>query len=163
MANEQPWVLVDTQAGTLSVMQGDRPTLVFRDISIGRYGATLDKRQGDHKTPLGDFRIAWVREDSPFHRFIGLDYPNLDHARRAYRAGRLGEKEWEAIQQAFDKGEIPPQDTALGGRIGLHGVGEGDPKIHQDLNWTSGCIAVTNEQIDQLLSLVGKGTRVSIR
>jgi murein L,D-transpeptidase YafK len=134
MANEQPWVLVDTQAGTLSVMQGDRPTLVFRDISIGRYGATLDKRQGDHKTPLGDFRIAWVREDSPFHRFIGLDYPNLDHARRAYRAG-----------------------------IGLHGVGEGDPKIHQDLNWTSGCIAVTNEQIDQLLSLVGKGTRVSIR
>jgi hypothetical protein len=61
------------------------------------------------------------------------------------------------------KGRLPPQNTALGGRIGLHGLGRGDPKVHQQFNWTNGCIALTNEQIDQLLTWVGKGTRVSIR
>jgi len=164
MANEQrPWVLVDTQARTLSVMQGEKPALVFADIAIGRYGATLSKRRGDHMTPLGDFRIAWIREDSPFHRFIGLDYPNLEYARRAHQQGRLSRKEWQAIRQAVAKGRLPPQNTALGGRIGLHGLGRGDPKVHQQFNWTNGCIALTNEQIDQLLTWVGKGTRVSIR
>ena len=57
MANKDPWVLIDTQAYTLSVMQGGKPTLVIPDISIGRYGATLSKRRGDHKTPIGDFRV----------------------------------------------------------------------------------------------------------
>jgi murein L,D-transpeptidase YafK len=163
MANGQPWVLVDTQARTLSVMQGGKPALVFSDISIGRYGATLSKRRGDHKTPLGDFRIAWIREDSPFHRFMGLDYPSLEYARRAYEEGRLSEQELKAIRQAVAKGRLPPQNTTLGGRIGLHGLGGGDPKVHQDFNWTNGCIALTNEQIDQLMTWVAEGTRVSIR
>lgn len=163
MASEEPWVLIDTQARTLTVMKGEERTLVFADISIGRYGATLSKQRGDHKTPLGDFRVAWIRQDSPFHRFIGLDYPSLEYARRAHGEGRLSEKEWKAIKRAITKGLLPPQNTALGGRIGLHGLGKGDPKVHQDFNWTNGCIALTNAQIDQLLTWVGKGTRVSIR
>lgn len=163
MANEGPWVLIDTQARTLSVMQGEKPTLVIPGISIGRYGATLAKHRGDHKTPIGDFRVAWIRADSPFYRFIGLDYPSLAYARRAHEEGRLSDKEWQAIRKAVARGQLPPQNTSLGGRIGLHGLGKGDPEVHQDFNWTNGCIAITNEQIDQLLTWVGTGTRVSIR
>ena len=58
---------------------------------------------------------------------------------------------------------MPPQQTALGGHIGIHGIGAGDPRIHEDFNWTSGCIALTNAQIDDLAGWVRLGMRVVVR
>ena len=86
---ELPWVLVDTEKLTLSVMRGESPELVMEDIAIGRFGTTRAKHRGDNRTPLGEFRIAWIKWDSRFHRFIGLDYPNLEHGRRGFEAGRI--------------------------------------------------------------------------
>ena len=57
----------------------------------------------------------------------------------------------------------PPQDTVLGGHIGIHGIGEGNPEIHRRFDWTQGCIALTNEEIEQLANLVGIGAKVVIR
>jgi L,D-peptidoglycan transpeptidase YkuD (ErfK/YbiS/YcfS/YnhG family) len=57
----------------------------------------------------------------------------------------------------------PPQNTILGGAIGIHGIGNGDPEIHKRFHWTEGCVAVTNEQIERLAELVDIGTRVVIR
>jgi lipoprotein-anchoring transpeptidase ErfK/SrfK len=51
----------------------------------------------------------------------------------------------------------------LGGHIGIHGVGRGDLRIHQQFDWTQGCIALTNEQIEQLQNLVRVGDRVVIQ
>ena len=56
------------------------------------------------------------------------------------------------------QGVDPP--TTLGGLIGIHGIGKGDPRVHRDFNWTFGCVALTNEQIDQLRPWVRLGTRV---
>lgn len=50
----------------------------------------------------------------------------------------------------------------IGGQIGIHGLGAGDKEIHKVFNWTHGCIALTNEQIDQLTRWVGKGTVVKV-
>ncbi|MDZ7736419.1 MAG: L,D-transpeptidase [Gammaproteobacteria bacterium] len=62
---------------------------------------------------------------------------------------------------------MPPQNTALGGYIGIHGIGEvNDEKIMtftQGQNWTAGCIALTNEQISELRQFVSIGTRIVIR
>ncbi len=160
---ELPWVLVDTDKLTLSIMRGESPELVMEDIAIGRFGTTRAKHRGDNRTPLGEFRIAWIKWDSRFHRFIGLDYPNLEHGRRGFEAGRISAKQWRAIQKAQADRDLPPQNTPLGGQIGLHGIGEGDLQTHRDFNWTHGCVALTNEQIDRLLQRVGLGTRVVIR
>jgi lipoprotein-anchoring transpeptidase ErfK/SrfK len=57
----------------------------------------------------------------------------------------------------------PPQHTPLGGYIGIHGIGNGDTQIHETVNWTNGCVALTNQQIDDLETWVYIGMRVAIR
>ena len=68
---------------------------------------------------------------------------------------------YERVRTAWSNGRTPPQDTPLGGQIGIHGVGAGDPRIHSaGINWTSGCVALDNHQIDALRPMVKKGMRV---
>jgi murein L,D-transpeptidase YafK len=156
-------VLVDTSAGTLVVMRGEEVIKVFEDISIGRFGATDAKQRGDNMTPLGYFTIGWITSNSRYHRFLGLNYPDLETASRAFFKGLISKNEWLDIRRANKSGSRPPQNTTLGGLIGIHGIGDGDPAVHQDYNWTNGCVALTNEEIDQLLEWVTVGTPVEIR
>jgi murein L,D-transpeptidase YafK len=159
----EPWLLVDTVNLKLMVIEAGRPVRTFEGISIGRYGATRDRSRGDNRTPVGRFRIAWISDESAFHRFLGLDYPDLKTARRAYAEGRISESDWQVIRAAHRQGEVPPQDTPLGGQIGIHGIGQGSPEIHGSYNWTNGCVALTNEEMDELMQWVHIGTRVEIR
>jgi murein L,D-transpeptidase YafK len=157
------WILIDTDTLTLSVMKDDSPLRTFENIAIGSNGATWEKRTKDEKTPLGDFRISAVKHNSRFHLFFAIDYPTMEHARRALEDGRIGRSEYQALQTAWERGEPPPQNTGLGGFIGIHGVGAGDMEIHRTFNWTNGCVAITNDEIDELANLVSIGTRVTIR
>jgi lipoprotein-anchoring transpeptidase ErfK/SrfK len=157
------WLRVDTQDSTLTVMKGDKQQVVFKNVAIGRYGKTYYKKKGDHRTPLGRFTIAWIPRKSQYHRFLGLNYPDLERADRALVDGEITEAQWQAIRRASEAKIRPPQDTPLGGFIGIHGTGAGDPKIHGQYNWTSGCIALSNDQIDRLMSWVRVGTPVEIR
>jgi murein L,D-transpeptidase YafK len=157
------WVLVDTRAMTVSVFEGDSVKHIYRSISIGRGGTTTDKSRDDQKTPLGEYRIARIAKQTPFHRFFGLDYPSLEQAQRGLHAGVINQRQYHRILTAFRSGEAPPQDTPLGGYLGIHGVGEGDPRIHQNFNWTNGCIALSNEQIDDIARWIQIGTRVVVR
>lgn len=159
----ETWLLIDTRQGTLSVMDGERVRRSYRNIAIGRAGTTTDKRRNDEKTPLGEFRIVRIDPDSHFHRFFGFDYPSLEQAERALAAGAIDGRQYLRIRQALREAKAPPQQTALGGYIGIHGVGAGDPQIHEDFNWTSGCIALTNEQVDDLAGWVRLGMRVVVR
>ncbi len=156
-------ILIDTKALTLKVMQGDQETLTFSNIAIGRYGTDTDRRRGDNKTPLGYFTIAWITDDTSFHRFFGFRYPSKEYAKRAFRAGRLDKKTWNTIRQAFASGRLPPQDTVLGGNLGIHGIGRGNVNVHEQYNWTNGCIALTNDQVDRLTKWISVGTSVEIR
>lgn len=157
------WIDVDTSEHMLMVMQGDAVRAVFKNVAIGRYGTTWTKMTKDDKTPLGKFRIGWINEKSRYYRFYGLNYPNLDTAKRALDENRIDEETWLSILEAKNMGKTPPQDTPLGGHIGIHGIGRGDQEIHHKYNWTNGCIALTNEQIDQLGKWIKPGTLVNIR
>lgn len=163
LADNDLWVLVETGKLRLSVLQGDTVQRTYNNISIGRRGTTPDKLRGDDRTPLGEFRIVRITEDSPFHRFLGLDYPDPQRAQRAQQAGTINQGQLAAIRRARKARQEPPQNTALGGYIGIHGVGRGDLAVHEDFNWTHGCIALTNAQIDDLSVWVGIGTRVIIK
>ncbi len=156
-------ILIDTRTATLTVLDNDQSVLVLDDIAIGRFGAGQDKKVGDGMTPLGEYRVTSIKPSEHFHFFIGLDYPSVADAERGLKNGILTLQQADAIRSAHAKGKLPPQDTPLGGHIGLHGIGAGDPAVHARYNWTKGCIAVTDTQLDQLLPLIKIGTRVEIR
>ncbi|MBY0474127.1 MAG: L,D-transpeptidase [Nitrosomonas sp.] len=162
-ADNGVWIDVDTAEQTLLVMQGDSVKAIFENVAIGRYGTTWSKVTKDDKTPLGRFRVGWVNEKSRYYRFFGLNYPNLDTANRALEENRIDEETWLSIKQAKSRGRTPPQDTSLGGHIGIHGIGRGDQEVHHKYNWTNGCVALTNEQIDQLGKWIKPGIWVNIR
>jgi murein L,D-transpeptidase YafK len=162
-AENEIWIDVDTIEHTLAVMQGSTIRAVFKNVAIGRYGTTWSKMTKDDKTPLGQFRIGWVNEKSRYYRFFGLNYPNLDTAKRALDENRISEEIWLSILEAKNSGKTPPQNTPLGGHIGIHGIGNGNQEIHHKYNWTNGCIALTNDQIDQLGKWIKPGILVNIR
>jgi hypothetical protein len=80
-----------------------------------------------------------------------------------WESGIFTEQDYEAYHAYYRRHGHPPQNTALGGAIGIHGIGGGSPDVHHRFHWTEGCVAVSNEQIERLAELVGIGTRVVIR
>lgn len=159
----QPWILIDTEVRRLDVYRGYTLLKRFRNIALGSGGPAPLHLEGDATTPLGEFRILHVNHDSRFHIFLGLDYPTMAHMNRAREQGLIDAITHEAFMNAASLRRTPPQDTPLGGHIGIHGIGSGDPDIHARFDWTRGCIALTNEQIEQLSRLVRPGARVFIR
>lgn len=157
------WILVDTEKLTLEVRDDDRTLLSFSGISIGRGGTGQYRRKGDKRTPLGWFQVAWFNHKSRFRTFIGLDYPREEHVERAFKAGVIDDSVRQRVLRALERGELPPQNTPLGGSIGIHGLGAGDLRLHKMSNWTEGCVALTNEQMGQMMRWVTLGTPVLIR
>ncbi|WP_421621251.1 L,D-transpeptidase family protein [Alkalilimnicola ehrlichii] len=157
------WLEVDAETARLTVYQGHRPVQVFERISVGRAGTAPFRYRGSNRTPSGEFRINRISHDSRFHIFLGLDYPTPRHAREALESGLFDEDDYRAYHEHLRHHRTPPQDTVLGGHIGIHGIGDGDPEIHDQFHWTQGCVAVTNEEIEALVEWVNIGTRVLIR
>lgn len=158
-----PWVLVDSAQDRMTIYKKGAAPIVFQNIAFGAAGVKEKLRRGDDVTPRGVYRVAWVREQSKFLHFVGLDYPSRADARRGFESGRIDRSTLERINHAHAIGGVPPQDTALGGFIGIHGVGKGSLEVHRLANWTGGCIAVENAQIHRLLEFVRLGTIVEIR
>ena len=157
----------------LEIIKSERMLLLKRGIKIekvfrmasGRGGLGDKHYRGDHRTPVGTYRVVKIRPSSRFHTFLQLNYPNVKDAFYGLRGRMLSEYDFDRIVSAQKYHEIPPQDTALGGAIGIHGIGAFSPQkfdIHRNTNWTEGCIALTNEQIDTLRRYVGVGTKVVI-
>jgi murein L,D-transpeptidase YafK len=161
--SDEVWLLVDTNHLTLAVMRGESVMQKYNNIAIGSNGPTEAKLVSDETTPLGEFKISDINPRSRYHLFLLLDYPTMDHAQRALADGRIAPEEFVAVSNAWLEGELPPQNTQLGGFLGIHGIGDGSLEIHRNVNWTDGCIAMTNEEMDELADLVGVGTRVSVR
>jgi len=157
------WVNIDTGERKLYVMNDNQVLRTFENISIGSNGVTTAKLQGDQRTPLGSYRVRRINPESRFHLFFGLDYPSTEQAADAYMRDQISLDELEAIYRAHREGREPPGTTPLGGAIGIHGLGEGDPRIHEDFNWTDGCVALTNQEVDELSKWVGLGTLVVIQ
>jgi len=107
-------------------------------------GPSLGKkeRQGDGKTPEGNYILDWRNPKSKFHRSIHISYPNANDIANARRLG------------------VPP-----GGDVFLHGLPNGAGWIgaaHRQMDWTTGRIAVTDEEIGEIWKLVLDGTPIVI-
>ncbi len=163
LAADEIWLDVDTAARSLSVMDGDRAIRVIENISVGRNGVSTERTVRDRTTPLGSYRVRRINPESRFRLYFGFDYPNLEQAQSAFRSGRISYDQLKSSRRAHYLEKEPPSNTPLGGQIGIHGIGNGDAGIHEDFDWTDGCIAVTNAEIDELAQWLRLGTRVEVR
>lgn len=152
-------------AQELRLKRGNHVIKTFR-IAYGRGDSGRKKQRGDNKTPVGTYKIMEFKANSKFHFFMQLNYPNLLDAWHGYRNQIITPGEYKQIAISFKNQEMPPQNTALGGYIGIHGLGEitsNKLKIHQSLNWTEGCIALSNVEIDILRKYISMGAIVVIK
>lgn len=162
-ADDKVRLIVDTRALTLELIKGEQTIALLENIAIGRNGAGFKQHIGDDVTPIGTFNISWINKESSFYRFYGFSYPSVENADKALDRGLLSKKNHAAIIAAHKRNSIPPQNTSIGGRIGLHGLGAADKTIHKMMNWTHGCIALTNQQIDKLIPWLSIGVQVKIK
>jgi murein L,D-transpeptidase YafK len=134
-------IIVKSQR-TMTLMSGDKVLKTYR-VALGTVPVGPKQIQGDHKTPEGSYVISGKNPGSRFHLSLRVSYPTP--ADRA-RARKLG--------------------SSPGGDIMIHGLGRefaflGPLQWRSD--WTDGCVAVTNEEIDEIWRLVPVGTNVEIR
>lgn len=148
----------------LLVKQGDKVVRRYR-TAVGRGGRGDKQRSGDHKTPIGTYRVVRFNDNSRFRLFMQLNYPNIKDAFYGLKKHLIDRQEFDRIVTALKQGRTPPQNTPLGGAIGIHGLGAENRKrlrIHENYNWTEGCIALTNKEIMDLKKYVHIGTKVVI-
>jgi len=145
------------------VKKGQRQLLLFSEdkllrtyhIGLGLSPSGNKVREGDRRTPEGDFYIFTKNDKSAFYLSLGISYPNALHAERGLRDGLITRAQYEAITRALRAKKRPPQNTPLGGDIYVHGNGA-------QSDWTWGCVALENEDIRELFEAVTVGTPVSI-
>jgi murein L,D-transpeptidase YafK len=140
------------------LLEGDNIVRRFQ-IALGKDPAAAKLFRGDGRTPEGTYYICEKHERSRFRRFLGISYPNVDDAERAFAEHLISADEWADIFLANRRQATPPWSTLMGGRVGIHGYGGRKPV---PIDWTQGCIAVSDPDIDYLYARVPIGTQVII-
>jgi murein L,D-transpeptidase YafK len=139
-----------TKADLVVVYKGERTLQLKRagrvlksfSIALGRAPLGRKLREGDGRTPEGVYTLDWRNPNSQFYRAIHISYPRPGVDEHAQRWG------------------VPP-----GGLIMLHGLPNGVPAErvgHPRRDWTDGCIALTNEEMDEVWARVDDGTTIII-
>ena len=155
---------VNKKKRVLIVRDGERVRATF-PIALGRGGPGDKHKLGDNKTPVGTYRIVGVNNSTAFDTFLRLNYPNVKDAFYGLKSRLISRREFDRIVAALRHNQVPPQNTRLGGAIGIHGLGEETPeKVHiqNKLDWTQGCIALRNHDLHELQEFINVGTRVVI-
>jgi murein L,D-transpeptidase YafK len=131
--------------------------------AFGRGDPGAKREAGDQRTPEGEYRISGTARASRFHRFVPIDYPSVADADAAFADGRISGADHARIVSAHGRGEMPPQDTALGGLLGLHGEGARWRGETRALDWTDGCIGLADRDVEFVAEHAAVGTPVEIR
>jgi len=112
------------------------------EIALGAQPKGHKLHEGDNRTPEGVYTLDWRNASSQFHRSMHISYPHNDDQAAALRRG-----------------------VSPGGLIMIHGLPNGrraGDMNHPRNDWTNGCIAVTNDEMDEIWSLVEDGTTIII-
>ena len=151
----KPRLVIRKKERSLEVYDGDRLVKTYT-VALGFAPEGDKEREGDGKTPEGEFYVFTKNPKSQFHLSLGLSYPSKDAAKRGLTNGLISVAEHDAIVSAINAGKMPPQKTALGGEIYIHGGGS-------ENDWTWGSTALKNEDIEELFRSIEVGTKVEIR
>jgi murein L,D-transpeptidase YafK len=135
-------ILIEKSKRSLSLMSGTQIVKTYK-VALGAEPVGAKDRQGDHKTPEGIYSIDGKNPNSQFHKALHISYPSPSDREQAQKLHVLP-----------------------GGDVEIHGLGAKWGWVgsqHRLKDWTDGCIAVTNEEIDEIYPLVKVGTIVEIR
>ncbi|MDY7011439.1 MAG: L,D-transpeptidase [Planctomycetota bacterium] len=147
-------VVIEKSARRLTVYDGGKVVKTYR-ASFGT-GNGDKVREGDCRTPEGEFYVCYKNNRSRFTLSLGLSYPNIEDAKRGMRDGLITHTQHDAIVEAIRHRRRPPWNTPLGGEIMIHGCGS-------DRDWTIGCIALDDDDIKELFAALPLGSPVEIR
>ncbi len=152
---ESPRIVIKKSQRKLELFDGEKLIKTYK-IALGFAPVGDKEKQGDGKTPEGDFYIFTKNDKSKFYLSLGVSYPNIEDAARGLKAKLITKAENDKIVQAIKNNKMPLQNTKLGGEIYLHGGGVSE-------NWTRGCVALKNEEIKEIFDAISVGTRVKIQ
>lgn len=117
--------------------------IVSYGVAIGKHPVGTKECEGDLKTPEGVYTISGRNPYSGYHKNLGISYPNAADRARANRIGK-----------------------PTGGDIKIHGLKNGHGYIgrfHRWIDWTNGCIALSNDEMDELYTHVKTGAIIEIK
>jgi len=136
------YVLVKKAAKELTLYSGVNVIKTYK-VALGKDPVGHKVKRGDRKTPEGTYFIDDRNENSKYHLALHISYPDVIDDMKARRLG-----------------------SSPGGGIMIHGTGdeyEWMGKLHASINWTDGCIAVTNKEIEEIWQYVPDGTLIEIK
>lgn len=140
-APEVDRVIVSKSDRQLYLMQG-RTVVRAYPVSLGKNPVGHKLHQGDQRTPEGRYYLDWRNRESRYHLALHISYPNPKDRQRAAQQG------------------VQP-----GGSIMLHGLPKkyaDGARVLLDLDWTDGCIAVSNQAIEEIWQMVADNTIIEI-
>jgi murein L,D-transpeptidase YafK len=135
-------ILVEKSERKLSILRGGKVLKTYH-VALGRNPIGAKEQEGDNKTPEGIYTIDYRNPKSDYHLALHISYPSAEDITRAAQRG---------VNAGFD--------------IMIHGLPNGQDWIgaaHRQKDWTAGCIAVTDEEIDELYRVTPDGTTIEIR
>lgn len=156
----KPRIVVHKSARVLTVYDGRRVVKKYRCCSGINSG---DKdREGDRKTPLGDFFVCYKNPKSNYTLSLGLNYPNEEDAARGLQSGLITQAQHDELVAATRGRTLDAATwerlwkTPLGGEIMIHGAGA-------DRRGTAGCVGMDDDDIRELYPAIPLGTPVTIK
>jgi murein L,D-transpeptidase YafK len=133
---------VEKAARRLTLLDHGRPLKTY-PVSLGWSPRGPKQQEGDYRTPEGIYTIDWHKPNSICHRALHVSYPD-----------------------AADQAQATARGVSPGGSIMVHGLPNGFGwmgAFHRIFNYTAGCVAVTDVQIDEIYGAVADGTPIEIR
>ncbi len=149
-----PRIMVSKTKRQLDLYADGRVVRTY-NVALGTSPTDDKEREGDRRTPEGEFYVCRKNAHSQFTVSLGLSYPNAENAERGLRAGLITQAQHDRIVRAIQHKQTPPWNTPLGGEIFLHGGGTGN-------DWTWGCVALADADIIELFNALPLGTPVII-
>jgi murein L,D-transpeptidase YafK len=135
-------VVVLKKERTLQLLTQGKVIKTYK-VALGADPIGPKTRQGDHKTPEGNYVLDSRNPHSQFYKSIHISYPNPD-----------------------DRAAARVKGVSPGGDVFVHGLPKGYGWVrasHRLKDWTDGCVAVTNQEIDEIWQAVADGTPIEIR
>lgn len=162
---ENPNIIIERKSFRLQLYEDTVLIKTYRS-SFGKNLLAAKTKAEDNATPVGEYAICELDSNNQYHKFLKLNYPNVNDASEALRKGWITQKQFDQLKFEFYYEGCPNANTILGGNLGIHGLGKFDyilknlPFVY---NWTNGSVSVSNEAIDEIFSVVQKGTKVVIK
>ena len=135
-------ILIIKSAHTMTLLRGGKTIKTYK-VALGGVPIGPKRIEGDHRTPEGNYAIDAKNAHSRFHLALHISYPSAADRETARKLG-----------------------SRPGGAIMIHGLASSFAylgALHRQTDWTDGCIAVTNAEIEEIWRLVPVGTHVEIR